>query len=87
MSIANVTRGIHRLRRIAGLGTLLAVAFLPAPSRAGTVISTVDADGYAFTNFDLPDSGNVAGVGTNMNGIANNGATVGFQHRRCREFQ
>jgi hypothetical protein len=36
------------------------------------------ADGYAFTNFDFPDSGNAAGAGTNANGIANNGDAVGF---------
>lgn len=36
------------------------------------------AGGYTFTNFDSPGSGTNAGAGTNMNGIANNGATVGF---------
>jgi hypothetical protein len=33
---------------------------------------------YTFTNFDGPGSGTAAGAGTNMNGIANNGAAVGF---------
>jgi PEP-CTERM motif len=33
---------------------------------------------YNFTNFDGPGSGSAAGAGTNMNGIANNGAAVGF---------
>jgi hypothetical protein len=33
---------------------------------------------YAFTNFDGPGSGSNAGAGTNMNGIANNGAAVGL---------
>ncbi len=78
MSINSITRGIHHLRRITRLAPLLAAALLPATSRAGTVISTIDFDGYAFTNFDLPNSGNAAGAGTNINGIANNGATVGF---------
>jgi PEP-CTERM motif-containing protein len=39
------------------------------------------ADGaaiYNFTNFDGPGSVSAAGAGTNMNGIANNGAAVGF---------
>jgi hypothetical protein len=33
---------------------------------------------YNFTNFTFPGSGTNAGAGTNMNGIANNGAAVGF---------
>jgi hypothetical protein len=33
---------------------------------------------YTFTNFDGPGSGTSAGAGTNMNGIANSGAAVGF---------
>src|SRR5271165_5369120 len=33
---------------------------------------------YNFTNFNGPGSGTSAGAGTNMNGIANNGAAVGF---------
>jgi len=33
---------------------------------------------YSFTNFSFPGSGTTAGTGTNMNGIANNGAAVGF---------
>jgi hypothetical protein len=33
---------------------------------------------YNFTNFDGPGSGSAAAAGTNMNGIANNGAAVGF---------
>jgi hypothetical protein len=33
---------------------------------------------YNFTNFYGPNSGTNAGTGTNMNGIANNGAAVGF---------
>lgn len=33
---------------------------------------------YNFTNFDGPNAGTHAATGTNMNGIANNGAAVGF---------
>jgi hypothetical protein len=33
---------------------------------------------YNFTNFEGPGSGTNAAAGTNMNGIANNGAAVGF---------
>lgn len=50
-----------------GLGGLL--AFL-ANAQAAAV--------YNFTNFEGPGSGSNAGAGTNMNGIANNGAAVGF---------
>ena len=59
---------------------LIAAAILGAgvlastPCFAGPLI----ADGYAFTNFDLPGSGAIAGAGTTLNGIANNGAVVGF---------
>ena len=64
----------------------------PMPSRLGSVkltfavaglallvanSSQADTINYSFVNFELPDSGNTAGVGTNMNGIANNGAAVG----------
>jgi hypothetical protein len=35
-------------------------------------------DSYNFVNFTGPGSGNAAGTGTNMNGIANNGSAVGF---------
>ena len=54
------------------LGLIIAVvlAFL-ANAADGAVV-------YNFTNFDGPGSGSAAGAGTNMNGIANNGAAVGF---------
>lgn len=51
-----------------GIGGLL--VFLANAAQAAAI--------YTFTNFDGPGSGNVAGAGTNMNGIANNGAAVGF---------
>ena len=51
-----------------GIGTLL--VFLATGAQAAAT--------YSFTNFDGPGSGTVAGTGTNMNGIANNGAAVGF---------
>ncbi len=46
------------------------LAFLPNASQAATI--------YNFTNFNGPGSGTAAGAGTNMNGIANSGAAVGF---------
>jgi hypothetical protein len=52
------------------LGVVGLLAFLANASRADVI--------YSFTNFDGPGSGSVAGTGTNMNGIANNGAAVGF---------
>jgi hypothetical protein len=58
-----------------GIGGLLAL--LASASQAGT-INIVSAGGYNFVNFDGPGSGSNAGAGTNMNGIANNGAAVGF---------
>jgi len=51
-----------------GAGCLL--AFFANSSQAAVV--------YNFTNFDGPGSGMNAATGTNMNGIANTGAAVGF---------
>ena len=66
--------GTHLCARlVATLVPLLASAVMSAPVQAAVV-----ADGYGFTNFDFPDSGTNAGAGTNLNGIANNGAVVGF---------
>jgi len=62
-----------RISFVAGLAALLAAA----PAHA-SILGVVTANGYTFTNFDLPGSGNAAGAGTNINGIANNGAAVGF---------
>src|SRR3974390_758848 len=50
-----------------GIGGLL--IFLATAAQAGVI--------YNFTNFNGPGSGNIANTGTNMNGIANNGAAVG----------
>jgi hypothetical protein len=41
---------------------------------------------YTFTNFDVPGSGTAAGAGTNMNGIANSGAAVGFGIDNAGDF-
>ena len=41
-------------------------------------IGTASAGNYRFTNFDGPGAGTNAGTGTNMNGISNSGAAVGF---------
>ena len=65
--------GAHLARLVAGLVPLLASAVMSTPGQAAVV-----ADGYGFTNFDFPDSGTNAGAGTNVNGIANSGAVVGF---------
>ena len=66
-----------RRKALMSFFTLSGLAFIPYQSRAAD-IGTVTAGGYTFTNFDGPGIGNTAGTGTNMNGIANNGATVGF---------
>ncbi len=42
------------------------------------MLNVAYADGYKFTNFDLPGGGNMAGAGTNINGISNSGTVVGF---------
>jgi uncharacterized membrane protein len=43
-----------------------------------TLINRTSFGGFAFTNFDGPSPGTNAGAGTNINGIANSGTTVGF---------
>jgi hypothetical protein len=43
-----------------------------------TILNKAFASGYTFINFDGPNAGTNANAGTNMNGIANNGTTVGF---------
>jgi uncharacterized membrane protein len=43
-----------------------------------TILNQVSAGGYTFTNFDGPNQGTNSGTGTNMNGIANSGVSVGF---------
>ena len=69
---------ICRTSLIAGLVALVSAGLVPLPCRAGIIGSPITADGYTFINFDGPNSGNAAGAGTNVNGIANNGAAVGF---------
>ncbi len=49
---------------------------LPGPSI--TPISTANAGGFTFINFDGPTPGTNAGAGTNQNGISNSGTSVGF---------
>lgn len=61
------TKSKHTLLSLA-LGGL--VVFFATAAHAAPV--------YIFTNFAFPGSGTNAGAGTNMNGIANNGAAVGF---------
>src|SRR5579884_195247 len=51
------------------VGACCSLMFLASTCRASVI--------YTFTNFDVPGSGSNAGAGTNMNGIANNGAAVG----------
>jgi len=63
---------------ITGLTALFSAGLAPGPIRAGVIGSPVIAGGYTFINFDGPNSGVNAGAGTNVNGIANNGAAVGF---------
>jgi hypothetical protein len=68
----DITGSVRSAGLIAGV-LALSAAFAPRPGLA----TTVDADGYAFTDFDFPGSGNAAAAGTNVNGIANNGNAVG----------
>jgi len=42
-----------------------------------TVINKVNAGGYQFINFNGPNAGTTAGLGTNENGISNTGTSVG----------
>jgi uncharacterized membrane protein len=49
-----------------------------APGPNVNIIGLVKNGGYVFANFDGPNAGTSAGSGTNMNGIANSGAAVGF---------
>ncbi len=49
-----------------------------APVPSVTVIDQASNGGFLFTNFDGPNPGTNAGNGTNMNGISNNGTSVGF---------
>jgi hypothetical protein len=43
-----------------------------------TVLNTIKFGGFQFTDFDGPNPGNMAGSGTNLNGISNKGSSVGF---------
>ena len=56
----------------------LIILFVAVQGRASTIGAPVTANGYVFTNFDFPGSGTAAGAGTNINGISNSGAAVGF---------
>ncbi len=55
-----------------------AAVFAASVASASNIGSPITADGYTFTNFDFPNSGNAAASGSNANGIANNGAVAGF---------
>jgi hypothetical protein len=52
-----------------------------------TLLNNVFSNGYHFTNFDGPSPGTAAGAGTNMNGISNAGASVGFTIANDGTFQ
>jgi probable HAF family extracellular repeat protein len=69
-----VTECIRPATCLTALVALLAAATAASPSQAAPIVS----DGYVFTNFNFPNAGNAAAAGTNANGIANNGAAVGF---------
>jgi hypothetical protein len=71
---SSVARGARSVCLMAGFAALSATAVVPQPGHAAPIVP----NGYTFTQFYLPNSGNVAGARTNINGIANNGATVGF---------
>ena len=66
-------------RLLSGLLTLAAASFVQC--RADALVNLgnpVSANGYTFLNFEGPNAGTQAAAGTNMNGISNTGATVGF---------
>ncbi len=75
-----LTVSISRRRAVAGAFTLFAAGLLASSTRADTLtlLGTATADGYTFLNFDGPNAGTNPGTGTNVNGISNTGATVGF---------
>ncbi|HEV8039691.1 MAG TPA: PEP-CTERM sorting domain-containing protein [Bryobacteraceae bacterium] len=71
--------GAHLYRRlIAVAAALFSVALLPYPIRASIIDigSPITAEGYRFTNFDYSPLTGTA-VGSNVNGISNNGQVVG----------
>ena len=43
-----------------------------------TILNKAKHGGFQFVNFNGPNAGTNAGAGTNMNGISNNGNSVGF---------
>ncbi len=51
------------------------------------LLNNVFSHGFSFTNFDGPTPGTNAGAGTNMNGISNSGAAVGFTISNDGNFQ
>lgn len=59
---------------------ILAASACPRPARSQTItnLGSAQSGGFLFTDFDLPGGGTNAGAGTNINGIANSGAVVGF---------
>jgi hypothetical protein len=51
-----------------------------------TLINTVSRGGFQFINFDGPNAGNTAGLGTNQNGISNSGTSVGVSLENNGDF-
>ncbi len=73
----------HHLGQLRPVAHVLEVkhhAIAEAKKHAGptiTIINKVSNGGFQFTNFDGPNAGNTAGLGTNQNGISNKGLSVG----------
>ena len=51
-----------------------------------TLLSKVGHGGFTFVNFDGPNHGTGAALGTNMNGISNKGNSVGFDLENNGDF-
>ncbi|MGO9466038.1 MAG: hypothetical protein ACLQIB_12500 [Isosphaeraceae bacterium] len=77
---AALPHDLGRLRAAAHVLEVKHQAVTEAKKHVGPTISNivkVDSHGFQFTNFNGPNAGNTAGLGTNENGIANNGTSVG----------
>jgi hypothetical protein len=51
-----------------------------------TILNNAKHGGFQFINFNGPNAGTNAGAGTNMNGISNNGNSVGFDIENNDDF-
>jgi hypothetical protein len=66
------------VRRLYWVALIFTAILAPGASHAGVILGTVTAGGYIFTNFD-PTLTSFGAVGSNANGINNNGQVVGTE--------